>query len=79
MGGERGRVAGRQHETAKGSYGLTGNDVFDNNNLINRHSVAGCVLGLYQLEIISLHPFKRRQLCRRWKCIALPTTPWPLL
>ena len=32
-----------------------------------------------KLEIISLHPFKRRQLCRRWKCIALPTIPWPLL
>ena len=29
MGGERGRVAGRQHETAKGSNGLTGRDVFE--------------------------------------------------
>ena len=32
VGGQRGWVAGRQHETAKGSYGLTGNDVFEPTN-----------------------------------------------
>ena len=27
MGGKRGGVAGREHEAAKGGYGLTGNDI----------------------------------------------------
>ena len=44
MGGKRGRVTGREHEAAKGGYGLTGNDIlepaYENNNLINRHSIA---------------------------------------
>ena len=35
-GGQRGWVAGRQHETAKGSYGLTGNDIFESTNKVSQ-------------------------------------------